>query len=163
MEMPADYLHRTGYRLLTEAEWEYGARAGSGTSRFYGEGEEELEEFAVYSKHPPRNKNDRPDPGDPARTQPVGQLRPNDLGIFDVYGNTWDWCHDRLREYRQGEARRDDEDPVLVVSDQVSRTRRGGGFPYEAAMMRSAERDTKNAFPMFRRDNVGFRVARTWR
>lgn len=163
MRMPADYLHRTGYRLLTEAEWEYAARAGSTTSRFYGSGEEMLEEFAWYSKHPARKKNDPPDPNDPQRTQLVGQLKPNDLGIFDVYGNTWDWCQDRLREYSAGQARDDNEDTIRVVSDQVARTRRGGGFPYEAAMMRSAERDTKNAFPLLRRDNVGFRVARTWR
>jgi formylglycine-generating enzyme required for sulfatase activity len=52
---------------------------------------------------------------------------------------------------------------VLVVSDSAARVRRGGAFPYEAAMMRSAARGTVSALPFQRRDNVGFRVARTIR
>ena len=164
MEMPKDYLHRTGYRLPTEAEWEYAARAGSTTSRFFGDGEAMLRAYAWYSKNPPRRKGDPADPNDPQRTWPVGQLKPNDFGLFDIYGNIWEWCHDRLRSYSEnGVTIVDREDAVALVTDRVARSRRGGAFPYEAAMQRSAGRDTKNAFPMLRRDNVGFRVARTYR
>lgn len=121
-----------------------------------------LDEYAWYSKHPPKTKSEDPDPGDPQRTWPVGQLKPNDLGLFDAYGNVWEWCQDRLQERPpQSSVREDVEDAVLTVSDSVSRTRRSGGFPYGAAFMRSANRDSRNDFPNVRRDNVGFRVART--
>ena len=161
MMMPRDYLHRTGYRLPTEAEWEYAARSGSTTSRFFGNNEELLSKYAWYSKHPPHNKNDPADPNDPQRPAPVGQLMPNEFGLFDAYGNVWEWCQDRLRYYAPDELTNDIEDDVLLVSDKVARSRRGGAFSYEAAMQRSAERDTVNAFPNLRRDTVGFRIVRT--
>jgi formylglycine-generating enzyme required for sulfatase activity len=163
MTMPRDYLHRNGYRLPTEAEWEYAARAGSTTSRFFGSGESMLREYAWYSRHPPHRKSDPGDPNDPQRAWPVGQLKPNDFGLFDIYGNVWEWCQDRLQSYRANDLTIDREDSVSLVTDRVARSRRGGAFPYEGAMERSAERDTINAFPMLRRDNVGFRVARTYR
>ena len=110
------------------------------------------------------NKGDPASPTDPQRTWVVGQLKPNDLGLFDVYGNVWEWGQDRRQEYRVGdEVREDREDDVLNVADTQARTRRGGSFSYEAAVMRSAHRGSTNYFPMQRRDNVGFRVARTYR
>jgi len=162
MQMPSDYLRRRGYRLPTEAEWEFAARSGTTTSRFFGSSDSLLAEYAWYSKHPPKAKGDPVDPHDPQRTWQVGQLKPNDFGLFDIYGNVWEWTQDRIKPYPVGNVTHDDvEDDLLVVSDSSARGRRGGAFPYEAAMMRSAERGTVTAYPFLRRDNVGFRVART--
>jgi len=163
MQMPAAYLLRTGYRLPNEAEWEYSARAGAVTSRFYGNSEELLQQYAWYSKNPPRKKSDQVDPNDPQRTLPVGRLKPNDFGLFDMLGNVWEWCQDRMQAYPAGSKVDDREDSVRIVSDKESRVRRGGAFSYEAAAQRSASRGSRNAFPYLRRDNVGFRVARTFR
>ena len=161
MRMPRDYLQRTGYRLPTEAEWEYAARAGTTTSRFFGGSDSLLGDYAWYSRNPPGRKGDPVDPNDPQRTSRVGTLKPNPFGLFDIYGNVWEWTQSRVLPYPAGGVHVDLEDDVLVVSDSVARVRRGGGFPYEAAMMRSAARGTVTAFPHLRRDNVGFRVART--
>ena len=164
MKLPENYLHRTGYRLPSEAEWEYAARAGSTTARFYGAAEELLTEYAWYSKNPPKQKTDPIDPNDPHRTWPVGQLKPNDYGFFDIYGNVWEWGQDRRQEHPASNSVLEDrEDKVLIVEDSQARTRRGGSFAYGAEVMRSAHRGATTYFPMQRRDNVGFRVARTLR
>lgn len=163
MELPGNYLQRRGYRLPTEAEWELAARAGSTTARFYGNGDELLEEYAWYSKNPPRSRSDAPDPADPQRTWPVGQLKPNDLGLFDMYGNVWEWTQSRMRAFEPGSVRDDIEDDVRRITDALALVRRGGSFSYEAAMMRSAHRGPITAVPTNRRDTVGFRVARTHR
>jgi len=160
MELPKQYLHRKGYRLATEAEWEFAARAGSTTSRFYGSSDELLKEYAWYSRNPPRRKEAPIDPGDPQHTWPVGQLKPNDFGLFDVHGNVWEWTQDRMQETFPP-VMDDSEDSVLTVTDTQCRSRRGGAFPYGAEFQRAANRDTLGACPAVRRDNVGFRIART--
>ena len=163
MELPENYLRRLGYRLPTEAEWEYAARAGSSTARFFDESEAHLKEYAWYAANPPKAKGQPVDPNDPQRTWPVGQLEPNDLGLFDVYGNVWEWTQNRMQLSSSGGVREDREDASRVVTDTTARPRRGGAFPYEAAAARSASRGTVGSHPTTRRDNVGFRIARTVR
>jgi formylglycine-generating enzyme required for sulfatase activity len=152
LQLPPDYLHRSGYRLLTEAEWEFAARAGTTTARFFGLSRDLLSEYA-WSTESSRN----------ARTLPVACLKPNDLGLFDMLGNAWEWCLDRRQSYptEPDTLVIDQEDRRLVVDDSTARTRRGGSFTYDAASVRSACRGDVSYFPMQRRDSVGFRIART--
>jgi len=162
MQMPKDNLERIGYRLVTEAEWEYACRAGSTSSRFYGESDEMLSEFARYSKNPPTRKGMANYPNDPAHTQVVGSLKPNAFGLFDVYGNVWEWCHSRRLPYTKDSAI-DREHEAFTITDSVAMVRRGGSFSYGKDVMRSAHRGSTNYYPVQRRDNVGFRIAKTIR
>jgi hypothetical protein len=153
MELPQGHLERTGYRLPTDAEWEFASRAGATTAHFYGSSEELLREYAWYAGNTFAE-----------RSWPVGQLKPNDLGLFDVYGNVWEWIHDLWKAHPTGpssEIHVDHEDDVRIVSAQYKRPRRGGSYSYEAPFLRSAHRGSY--IPDERRDSVGFRVARTIR
>ncbi len=92
-KLKENYLSLTGYRLPTEAEMEYATRAGALTSRYYGETEELLPKYAWYQKNSQE------------RTWPVGSLKPNDLGLFDVQGNVFTWCQESYKAYPAGEGR----------------------------------------------------------
>jgi len=151
LDLPPDYLHRTGYRLPTEAEWEYAARAGTTTSWHFGDADSLLPRYAWYDANTRREL-----------ISPVAQLRPNQWGLFDMLGNVWEWTLDRRQEYPSDERVVEDaEDVVLQVANNVARTRRGGSFAYEWFTTRSAHRGDTTYFPNQTRDGVGFRVART--
>ena len=92
-KLKENYLSLTGYRLPTEAEMEYATRAGAVTSRYYGETEELLAKYAWYRRTRRR------------QTWPVGSLKPNDLGLFDVQGNVFTWCQESYKDYPAGEGR----------------------------------------------------------
>lgn len=151
MELPPDYLHRTGYRLLTEAEWEFAARAGTTTSWHFGSDRALLPQYAWFEDNSKKE-----------RTRPVGTLKPNGWGLYDMYGNVWEWTLDRRLPYpTSGSVTIDGEDSELRVRDDVSRTRRGGSFTYEWFTARSAHRGDPSYLPAQIRDSVGFRVGRT--
>jgi formylglycine-generating enzyme required for sulfatase activity len=84
LELPADYSGRTGYRLPTSAEWECVCRAGSVTKLFFGSDEEMLPHYGWHADNSGR------------LLRPVGLLKPNDLGLFDIYGLAYEWCSDRV-------------------------------------------------------------------
>lgn len=151
LDLPPNYLHRTGFRLPTEAEWENAARAGTTTSWHFGDDRVLLPEYGWYDANTHRD-----------RMYPVAQRKPNQWGLFDMLGNVWEWTFDRRRPYPSGERLAADvEDSALHVSNEVARTRRGGSFAYEWNTLRSAHRGDSTYFPNQTRDGVGFRVART--
>jgi formylglycine-generating enzyme required for sulfatase activity len=151
MRLARNYLQRQGYRLPTEAEMEYAIRAGALTSRYYGETEELLPKYAWYAKNSQE------------LVWPVGSLKPNDLGLFDVLGNVYVWCQERVKAYPPGkgdETLEDREDEILVTSTD-NRVLRGGCFYNQASEVRSADR--YNNQPTSRNHTFGFRPARTFR
>jgi formylglycine-generating enzyme required for sulfatase activity len=152
MRLPDNYLERSGYRLPTEAEYEYASRSGSSTSRFFGGSEELLREYSWYTGN---TFNEKPWPG--------GQLKPNDFGLFDVYGNVWEWGQNWVRYYlpaSKDSVWTDSKDSSLIVSKDYKRPRKGGSYTYGAEYLRSAARN-EGYIPDERRDSVGFRIVRT--
>jgi formylglycine-generating enzyme required for sulfatase activity len=150
MKLAPNYLQRRGYRLPTEAEWEYACRAGAVTSRYYGGTEELLEKYAWYIKNGQE------------RTWPVGSKKPNDLGLFDMHGNVWTWCQEKFKNYsqRKGEKASEDKEDTLSINMQETRVLRGGAFSTRAGYVRSAYRYWD--VPANRLYNVGFRPAGTF-
>jgi formylglycine-generating enzyme required for sulfatase activity len=156
MLLPEDLLSRTGYRLATEAEWEYACRAGTITSRCYGSAKDMLGHYAWYF-------NNAEDPEFGERAWPVGLLKPNALGLFDLHGDVWEWCQNRYRPYAEvppGQAVLDLARAPFVADDQA-RVVRGGSLVNRAPIVRSAARnkyEPKRAYYY-----VGFRIVRTVR
>jgi formylglycine-generating enzyme required for sulfatase activity len=148
VEVLKDCLTRTGYRLPTEAEWEYACRAGTTTSRCYGSSEALLGEYGWDAQ----TSNNR--------TWPVGQLKPNDLGLFDVYGNAWEWCLERAKRYEVSGEEVAVDTPDLTPPKNGQRTIRGGSFNNPTPYLRSASRS--NGGETTRYLGQGFRVARTY-
>ena len=149
-KLKANYLSLTGYRLPTEAEMEVATRAGAVTARYYGETEDLLPKYAWYTKNAQ------------GKTWPVGSLKPNDLGLFDVQGNVYTWCQESYQAYpapKDDEAN-EDKDDVLSIDTSKSRVLRGGSFSDQASTVRSARR--LYSVPAYRLNNVGFRPARTF-
>jgi formylglycine-generating enzyme required for sulfatase activity len=144
MKIPADFWKRQGYRLPTEAEWEYAVRAGAMTSRHYGLSVQLLENYAWYTA----NSHEH--------AWPSGSLMPNDLGLFDMLGNVLEWCQERPRRYQPGRV----EASVDDIIDDTPRLLRGGAFTVPPGVVRSASRD--RVAPTVQYASVGFRFARTY-
>ncbi|MBX9678316.1 MAG: formylglycine-generating enzyme family protein [Gemmataceae bacterium] len=128
------------YALPTEAQWEWSARAGTATTRYFGDtdkGQADCSWFNVtYTPNPQHETKGR-------GRQPVGKLKANAFGLYDMLGNVWEWCGDRRIDADTGETR----DPVM----------RGGSWRSGAFHCTAVAHDPGS--PQTRADNIGFRIA----
>jgi formylglycine-generating enzyme required for sulfatase activity len=136
-----------GYRLLSEAEWEYAARAGTQTRFFWGDGLGKSN----------ANCKDCGSQWDNKQAAPVGSFPPNAFGLHDVHGNVWEWVEDCYHgNYNNAPT---DGSAWTTGGDCTNRVVRGASWFSLSELVRSAHR---NRYPVgYRRDIVGFRVGRT--
>ncbi len=137
-----------GYRLPTEAEWEYACRAGSTTHYSFGDDVTALDEHAWFNRTAEVNGT--------IGARPVATKRPNAFGLFDMHGNVWERCQDYFdpRWYEKSPTE-DPSGPVVGKNRMV----RGGGWHYYDLHCRSAYRN--NYSPTARTGNTGFRIVRS--
>jgi formylglycine-generating enzyme required for sulfatase activity len=137
-----------GYRLPTEAEWEYACRAGTKTAFFFGDSPSKLTSFAWFDK----NSGGKP--------QPVGQKRPNPWGLYDMHGNVWEWCNDFYKvDYYQESPEDNPKGPKTGETKVV----RGGAWKFSDQSCRSGYRYNENPGYVdvcFGYDIYGFRCVR---
>ncbi len=114
-----------GYRLPTEAEWEYACRAGTSTAYSFGDDAAELGRFAWF----------RSNSG--MRNHPVGKKPPNNWGLYDMHGNVWEWCNDFYAvDYYEQSPRENPRGPAEGHALAV----RGGSWDSDEGMCRSSYR-----------------------
>ncbi len=138
------------YRLPTEAEWEYGCRAGTDTP--FNTGRCLSTDQANYDGNYPLSwclKGTYRE-----KTLPVKSCAPNAWGLYDMHGNVWEWCSDGYGNYPSGSVT--DPDGAPTGSPRVAR---GGGWSFSARLCRSANRDKYD--PSGRLSFLGFRLSRT--
>ena len=134
------------YRLLSEAEWEYAARAGAQSAFPWGDdiGSGRANCYRCGGQW------------DNKQPAPVGSFAPNAFGLYDMHGNVWEWCEDGWHADYQGAPQ---DGSVWQGGDILLRALRSGSWEYIPRNIRSASR--KGVAPVNRSDNFGIRVART--
>jgi formylglycine-generating enzyme required for sulfatase activity len=135
-----------GYRLPTEAEWEYACRAGSATRYSFGDDPARLGEFGWF------------DGNSGGKTHPVRELKPNAFGLYDMHGNVWEWCWDGYDENYYARFARSPVDDPVGPGGAAHRVIRGGSWVYDGRGCRSADRSRVE--PERRGSFLGFRAAR---
>ena len=133
------------YRLPTEAEWEYACRAGTTSTCSFGNDVRQLPEYAWYRANSKKS------------THPVGELKPNAWGLYDMHGNVWEWCQDWYGPY---ECLQVVSDPAGPASES-GRVLRGGAFLNRPEHIRAADRSAGRYPSGHPSPAYGFRVART--
>lgn len=138
-----------GYRLPTEAEWEYTCRAGTQTAFFFGDDASRLEDYAWFEANSGRHPH------------PVGQKQPNAWGLYDMCGNVWQWCNDFYQvDYYQQSPQENPRGPKEGQNKVV----RGGAWKFSAQNCRAGYRYYENPGYVdvcFGYDIYGFRCVRS--
>ena len=119
------------YRLLTEAEWEYVARAGTDTQWYWGTSEEARCQYANAEGIKPCYD------GYESETAPVGLFEPNAFGLYDVVGNVWEWTEDCWKKDYSGAPT---DGNAWQSVDCSHRVMRGGSWNLHSGYLRSANR-----------------------
>jgi formylglycine-generating enzyme required for sulfatase activity len=130
-----------GYRLPTEAEWEYAAKGGLMTDGYSFSGSDDLDEIAWYYYNSENT------------THPVGMKEPNQLDLYDMTGNVWEWCHDGKQSYNADSA----TDPFGNPGSDA-RIIRGGSFSRDSASYRNSDREASLSY--ISSGKTGFRIVR---
>jgi formylglycine-generating enzyme required for sulfatase activity len=136
---------KNGYRLPTETEWEYAARGGHLDGDTYDYTSGNAEAVAWYR------------PGAGSKTHEVGKKAPNDLGLYDMIGNVYEWCGDWYGGTYPYDPDTPTEDPKGAASGTY-RVLRGGSWDRGADYLRSADRGS--SFPYYGDGDIGFRLVR---
>ena len=144
------------YRLPSEAEWEYAARAGTTTKYHFSNSESQL---CRYGNHADTStdlswRNETCSDGVSNRTATVGDYQPNSYGLYDMHGNVWEWVQDCWNDSYAGAPT---DGRAWTLGDCDQRVSRGGSWGYGPRGLRSANCDGYDHSARF--DNVGFRLA----
>jgi formylglycine-generating enzyme required for sulfatase activity len=143
-ELPAEKAAKRVYRLPTEAEWEYACRADRRTTFFFGDDLRGLGDHAWYDKN------------SDGQTHAVGKKKESPWGLYDMYGNVWEWCLDAPRTYTE-QLFEDGKEPQEPGKIHVLR---GGSWLVDAKSCRSATRKVgaDGEKDPYRSNDSGFRV-----
>ncbi|MEM8666131.1 MAG: protein kinase [Planctomycetota bacterium] len=149
MQLETNFLDRIGYRLPTEAEWEYACRGGSTSSRWFGFDPDRLDDHAWTAKN------------SGYILHPVAAKLPNDYGLFDMLGNAMDYCHTKKAAFpiRPIGPISDPGAQDLFVNENDLMINRGGAVLYQPLDARAAQRDSHGV--KARRVYLTFRIVRT--
>ena len=130
------------YSLPTEAQWEYAARGGSKTNKYKYSGSNNIDEVAWYDEST-----------DESGTKPVGQLKPNELGLYDMSGNAMEWCLDGYGEY----SKKKQKNPQ-GANNHTFKVIRGGSWYYVSEFCKVSQRDGPK--PAKKKFSYGFRIVK---
>jgi hypothetical protein len=149
VELEPNFLDRNGYRLPTEAEWEYACRSGVAAAWAHGRAERRLGQYAWFQQNSDNH------------LWPVGRLLPNEAGLFDTSGNGMEWCAERAFLYPQGNnVQVTLLDSETRVDPNTNRVLRRGSFNLTSANVRAAFRSLYRPDDVY--SNVSFRPSRTY-